>query len=849
MKKLSFLLSAAVAVVSFSAVAASVVVWQSGETPATVADGHVALTYDANNAITSMSAMSDQLADRVIFTGDAMTLAADAVIAAPADTIVFSNAVTVTGNGGVSFTKTVEDLVYGNFETGNITSEQMKFLLPVKDSVVAFSGCQLDEIKIVSCAMYGPSIVNGKEGRPFNLKEDSDGSLVVQMQAIDGNYLKCVYVRFFQDGDDVRAQAIKATYGNTDNTNVGNHKYALGDDFDVYPGHQGSAVALPSGGGNYGVKGIKAVLTTDQRIGVEVFAPFSVSGTVQFDNAAISISGDGSFGPDVATAPAMTLANSRVEWIDAPTRSLTLANAISGTDSELAFSLSDARGDLIEDIRVDGDVGYNPVKIAEGVSIDDIAGFDEAVLYQNGGRQGDGSNYAIPCFLERTENKVECQFQIATGDNWNKCVLMEFTEEGGFLYARAVDSYWKRANVAPAGEYDFRVNSYEGKNQSSYYLHSFKVVLKHPVQPLNRLVVNANAANTLRNSTITIGTNVNYVVNHRDAIPCEHGSSAPTINSKVEVEAGGVLNLNLNTGTNTDGLNNGTLITVHRGGTLLQSAMNVLQRGQNVVLDGGSLVLSKLSTKVAGDSGQYINRLTFYDGGLVSGAAPRIGLGSGTWQVKGTGAPCVVKDGLFVVRDPQTALYKNTWTIEVDDLTGDAESDFILSGAMGDYPNEGAQYFYGMTRRKTGAGTLLLAEDLVCTAITGRWEIVEGTVAVAGSDQLSAERGYSLALQGGTLELKAGTENSFAFFTDLTATSGLTLGENARLELPGAPQNWTADAMLQVSLAKGATLKVGDDASALTPDQLKQIRVNGVRARLTDDGCLRPDLGLMLLIR
>ena len=61
MKKLTILLSAAVAVVSFSAVAEYVVVWQAGETPATVADGHVALTYDANNAITSMSAASDQL--------------------------------------------------------------------------------------------------------------------------------------------------------------------------------------------------------------------------------------------------------------------------------------------------------------------------------------------------------------------------------------------------------------------------------------------------------------------------------------------------------------------------------------------------------------------------------------------------------------------------------------------------------------------------------------------------------------------------------------------------------------------------------------------------------------------
>ena len=65
MKKLSFLLSAAVAVVSFSAVAEYVVTWKAGETPATVADGHVALSYDANNAITSMSATSDQLADRV----------------------------------------------------------------------------------------------------------------------------------------------------------------------------------------------------------------------------------------------------------------------------------------------------------------------------------------------------------------------------------------------------------------------------------------------------------------------------------------------------------------------------------------------------------------------------------------------------------------------------------------------------------------------------------------------------------------------------------------------------------------------------------------------------------------
>ena len=385
-------------------------------------------------------------------------------------------------------------------------------------------------------------------------------------------------------------------------------------------------------------------------------------------------------------------------------------------------------------------------------------------------------------------------------------------------------------------------------NDSNYYPRFFRVVFDQPVRPVNNLLVNANAANTLKNSTITIGTNVNYTASHRDAIPCQHNVAAPTINSKVEVEAGGTLNLAFDPGFNTDGLNNGTLITVHHGGTLLQTTANVLQRGQNVVLDGGTLVLKTLGSD--GDASQYVNRLTLCDGGRVTGASPRIGLDSALWQVKGVGDSCSVDDGVFLVRHPtSTDVHGTVWTLEVDDLTDDTEADLVLHGFLKDFPRSGGTHYYGMIRRKTGAGTLLLDEDLVSTAITGRWEIVEGTVAVAGSDQLSAERGYELALQGGTLELKAGTENSFAFFTDLTATSGLTLGENAYLELPGAPQNWAADAILQVSLAKGATLKVGDDASALTPDQLKQIRVNGAKARLTDDGCLRPDLGLMLLIR
>lgn len=686
--------------------------------------------------------------------------------------------------------------------------------------------------------MYGAGIGNAKEGRPFNPKPGGDGSIVVQMQTIDGSYLKCVRVRLFQSGEDVCAQAVSACYGNLNDAHVGNHQYALGDDFDIYPGVTSTVCQPPGFGGAYGVKGLRAVLASERRLSVEIAAPFTVLGSVRAENTTLKICGAGSIGADEVTAPVMALNRAIVEWTDVSSGSLVFTGEIAGTDSELVFSQPHPDIDVIEEVSVDQAVQKTAVKIASGVTLDDVVGFRDADLYQNGTLVGE----VIPCFFERLENRIRCQFQSGGDPTWNKCAMMELTESGGNLYARAEMSYWQYKTKAPAGEYDYRVEPYAGSNDYNYYPKRFKVVLRSPVHTVHRLTVNANAQNGLQNSKIRIGTNVTFFVNHLNGLPNKR-VGGDSVNSKTEVLDGGILDLNV---AHNDGLNPCNRIVVHRGGTVIQSVAGVFNRMQELVVGGNVSLIANASI---GECGCYLNNLVFRDGGRLTTGGPRIGLYDAVWQALGTGAACTNEAMVAMVHFPTSPRPTTVWTLNIEDLTGDDGADFVFRGKLMDFPNEGAQRYYGLTRRKTGAGTLLLGENLVSTAITGRWEIVEGTVAVAGSDLLSAERGYSLALQGGTLELKDGTENSFAFFTDLTASSSITLGRNARLELPGAPDVWSPGAVLRVDLASGARLRMGVDSTSLTAEQLSGVRVNGHAARIDGDGYVYPCTGMMIVFR
>ena len=663
------------------------------------------------------------------------------------------------------------------------------------------------------------------------------------MQAVDGTYVKCVKIRFVQSAEGVCAQAVSACYGYAANATAGVRQYTFGDDFDIYPGIDNTVCEPVNKAGAYGVKGLKARILSERPFEVEIAAPFTVSGEVQAENAVLKVSGSGSIGPDdFESAPAMTLNRAGVEWSDMRNSTLTLAGAISGTESELVFAQPHPAVDVIEEVVVDQAVQKTAVKIASGVSLDDIAGFKDANLYQGGNLVGD----VVPCFFERLDGRIRCQFQSDGDSRWNKCAMMEFTESDGNLYARAEMSYWQDKSIAKAGEYDYRVEPNAGSNDYNYYPINFTVVLKAPIHTVRRFIVNANAQNGLLNSTIKVGTNVTFLVNHQNALPNKRIGGA-VANDKTEVLNGGILNLNV-AGTDLDnGLNACNGITVHRGGTLIQSFANAFARGQELVVDGGKVEL--MAKSGTGECGCYLNNLVFRDGGRLAIGGPRVGFSDAVWRVLGTGAACTNEAMVSLVHHPTTARPGTVWTLEVEDLTGDDEADFVFRGKFIDHPDEGANRYYGLVRRKTGAGTLLLSEDFVSTAATGRWEIVEGTVAVAGSDQLSAERGYSLALQGGTLELKDGTENSFAYFTDLTATSGITLGANARLELPGAPTNWADDAIWQVTLGKKAKLRVGTDASSLSPEQLSRVRVNGHRAHLDDNGYFLPVPGMLIFVR
>ncbi len=254
-----------------------------------------------------------------------------------------------------------------------------------------------------------------------------------------------------------------------------------------------------------------------------------------------------------------------------------------------------------------------------------------------------------------------------------------------------------------------------------------------------------------------------------------------------------------------------TKIVVHSGGDFRNATAWQLGNPsyQDVVLDGGSLFTDSESF--------YIFYATLSNAVLKGTWSPRVAYSStyGYWHVIGT-EPTTVLDGgyywlnVYGANNAASARSGNyAFRIEVDDVTGDDEADFIvpaLRGAAGRADNN-YQWFW---LEKYGPGTMKVKNNSKDLKLESK--LYGGTLLLAGSNIMTNE----VQFLGGGIAVDAGKSNSLGQLT-ASKPGTITVGAGGSLSFASfapdgnlAQKSIMIDAPLRENVLKFNTALTGE---------------------------------------
>ena len=296
-----------------------------------------------------------------------------------------------------------------------------------------------------------------------------------------------------------------------------------------------------------------------------------------------------------------------------------------------------------------------------------------------------------------------------------------------------------------------------------------------------------------------------------------------------------------------------TKIVVHSGGDLRNATSWQLGNPsyQDVVLDGGTLFTDSEAF--------YIYYATLSNAVLHGTYSPRVGYNSsfGYWRVIGT-EPTTVLDGgnywinTYGFKDAATARSNNcAFRVEVQDVTGDDEADFIVPALRGGAGRTSAVYdFIWFWFEKYGPGTIKVkgnSKDLKMES-----KLYGGTLLLAGDNIMTNE----VQFLGGGIAVEAGKHNDNLGALTASKAGTITVGAGGSLGFASfAPDaNLAAGSIMIDAPMEGNVLKFG---TTLTSEQRRVFRwKDAVQAGKflnvyqTADGYIHPNnLGIVILIR
>ena len=330
--------------------------------------------------------------------------------------------------------------------------------------------------------------------------------------------------------------------------------------------------------------------------------------------------------------------------------------------------------------------------------------------------------------------------------------------------------------------------------------------------------------------------------------------SYPT--GEVIVESNGILDMNGEGENASRGVKNGACaITVNKGGVLRQSAKSVFGTNQVLTVNGGTIELG-VGDPHEWDFGTALYQVTLRDGArLVSRSSSatkslRIGrtVHGQSWVIGGV-SPSTNEVPVQFMGAGNFVIVTNTFNVAPTG-GGSYDADFVTTKAFDEYSSDSIQYKTNVMR-KVGLGTFRF--DAAYT-VPGWVELEQGLIRLGKSDLWGTNKNRPvLNLRGGGLSFVSGTSNTMGEIR-LYEDASLVVENGATVKFPDLSGiAWTPGKTIDITMPrKGqefqATVQFGSDATALTEQQLSQIRVNGRKVLIDDSGRLVPG-GLVLFVR
>ena len=738
------------------------------------------------------------------------------------------------GDGGVFAAKGAADIASDIATAGvlPITADSTETMyssetaLSSSSDTLVFPGASVALVDVCGGHLYGRSV--NSDAKPYFPVRDENG-LTVQLQCFHGGCTKCVIVRLFDGVGGIYARAVSQYYYN----NVWSD---LSGKIDFTS--TGDAKITYISSGNYAAN----ALTIRPR---QLYWPVSLYGTVAADGgllvgtgALVRVSGSGRLGTgDVSDMPIADYG--RLAFYDCTADHLQLSGNVSGENSEMVFGPCLSNSTLPAHSVECGIVNHDyDIVVAYDAVLANVTNVSNGIL-----RQNNLSNPFPEAYVYHYTNTGDnVRFQIQANDGgWVKCSIVELSQSGTNIVAKCKDSRYASASVSPLGSDFTSCESDFAGGVTSYYPGGFTLDFADSVKFQQ---VTLTGANSMANATMIVSTNVVVNVNNKYAFP--NGGGA------FEVHSNATLRLNAHGDGNFGYIDNSGKKATYRvlpGGTIEQNGKFVFGvYYHNVELDGGKLKLTAvhLGDGLPDDASTYLCSMSFRNGARITGTRKfRIGNSSQTWKVSGT-SPSYCETGAITVGWNDNP-YK--WTLDVEDVTGNPETDFFLDGDVRPFGGAGNitanADLLNLAIEKTGAGTMR------CGGVfsgTNRIDAVAGRIVFAAANAVNAH--MPLTVAGGEVEFSAGASGAFHSLT-LSAGGALVLGDGAALafgDSSGFP--WVSGARLNVTAGEGASLRFGTSSSALTESQLKAIRLNGKRVEIDEDGWIHESpQGIFLFVK
>ena len=829
--------------------------WTSGATPATLADGTLALTYDDTETSKVKTIVANPgYGNRIIVSGDTMALAENPVFTVGAGTVVFSNALDGTGT---LLCQPVTD------ESTVVWSNATTYISKYPNWTTIFPGRNLSDFEPVSSR--GPATAyNPNPMTAYNIKRYTEGGtdfLDFQLQYCASNnsyscYIKCACVTLKQ-ADDGIAATVKMNYFLSDGSQRFDGEdvvYMAENPKEFYPSVDMSYAILESSSETQGY-GVNHLVM--RRIGG--FPQVRLEGFVTntTDEALLQVSvaagasvwaGNGSgigrlpTGSSVSSAGEFTFGNI-VSDITASDPSTYHKGSLSSSGI-LRFASDDCESNGLE-YRQEPYLTTGWITIGTGLTPSDVTNFTGKI---NGGYVGAGKDSILSLHHYKVSDNglvATGQVQALTASTTLRCIVMAFRSNGYILQMRATGScYCSKTTTAGSYTpgYDFVTAYANGADLSTanfvatadgkgYAIHDFKVLFAKP----DAYTIREDPSETL---SIANGSRVEVAGtdSRRMQVEFRQPGSVPK-NGVLEVLNGGCAVFESADSFSTSETNyfaNGScLFRVHAGGMLCQRSRWAIGDAQRIELLGGTLWCGYV-THSESQCYNYANLIEFQDGASVKGLSPlRVGFSTAKprWKVRGTSASsCDMNVMLFSYR----ANGRREFMWDVADVTDSDEIDFNMNGWLCRSTTENT--YTNITMVKTGKGTVAL--NAACPAnagVPGLTTIRTGTWLLNVSD---AMRGTPVCLDGGTLAAAAGTANTLGPLSIAVSGGRISLGEGATLSFADSgSETWAAAEKVAVSGFAEKAIRFGA-SNAAAPRSKMFVTDGGDPLRVDKDGYL-----------